>query len=98
LVGMWRSDVNLCYEFAGFTKLYVFAPNQANECLRSTDADLSTKYTYFINPDAYAWNMLISSSDSEFVGELKIVTTNRLEIMLFDSQTDAILGTIVLRR
>lgn len=98
LIGTWRSDSNMCYEFTTFTRLYVYAPDELGLCLRGTNPDTFGKYNYFINPDVGAWNMLISSSNSEFVGELNIVDEDHLEIELFDARTDATLGTIVLRR
>lgn len=98
LNGIWRSNANLCYEFSSFTRLFVYTPNKQNECVRSNDPFQVTKYTFFINPDVQAWNMLISSANSDFVGELKIINNSHIEIMLFDSETAVILGTIVLRR
>lgn len=98
LMGVWRSDVNMCYEFTSFTRLYAYTPDKYNECVRKNDSDAEAKYTYFINPDIDVWNMLISSNTSEFVGKLNILNLSNVEITLFDSRTDAILGTIVLRR
>lgn len=98
LLGMWRSDSNMCYEFTTFTRLYVFAPTESGLCVRGTNPDTFGKYNYFINPDVGAWNLLISNSNSEFVGELNIITDGHVEILLFDARTDATLGTIVLRR
>lgn len=99
LLGIWRSDTEeMCYEFATFTRLYAFAPNKEGDCIRSADPIKSGKYNYFINPDVGAWNMLISNSNSEFFGELSIIDEDHIEIELFDNQTDATLGTMVLRR
>ena len=99
LLGTWRSDSNMCYEFTNFTRLYVFAPDETGLCLRGVNPDsYFGKYNYFINPDVGAWNMLISNTNSEFVGELNIVDEDHVEIELFDARTDATLGTIVLRR
>lgn len=98
LLGVWRSETEMCYEFTSFTRLYVFAPDQYGQCVRDVNPNKFGKYNYFINPDVGAWNMLISNSNSEFFGELSIIEDNHLEIELFDNQTDATLGTIVLRR
>jgi len=98
LIGTWKSSDGLCYVFSGYTSFTVYAPQQNNDC-RSLGPTIPTvKYSYFINPDVSDWNMLISSKDHELYGQLKIVTTKNIEIQLFDSRTDAILGTIVLRR
>lgn len=98
LIGIWRSETDMCYEFTSFTRLYVFAPNKEGQCERDVNPDKYGKYNYFINPDVGAWTMLISNSNSEFFGELSIINDSHLEIELFDNQTDATLGTIVLRR
>jgi hypothetical protein len=98
VLGTWRSESDLCYEFATFTRLYVFAPDINDQCIRGTNPEDYSKYNYFINPDTGAWNMLISNSSSEFFGELKLTSDNEIEIELFDAQSDANLGTIVLRR
>lgn len=98
LMGVWRSDNDLCYEFAGFNKLYVYLPYRANNCEGAAESIGPSKYTYFINPDVGTWNLLISSSDSNFFGELEIMNSNHIEIMLFDSVTDANLGNVILRR
>lgn len=98
LTGIWFSDSGLCYEFTTFTRLYVYSPMDDGSCVRSADPVDFGKYTYFINPDVDAWNMLISSNNSEYVGELTIVDDDNVEIELFDARTDATLGTVVLRR
>lgn len=98
LIGVWMSDAGLCYEFSTFTRLFVYSPNALGECLRSKDSNEYGKYTYFINPDVDAWNMLISSNASEFVGNLDIFSDTQVIIELFDTRTDVTLGTIVLRR
>lgn len=98
ILGVWRSDSDMCYEFSTFTRLYVFAPDRNGECVRSLDPAKAGKYNYFINPDVDAWNMLISNSNSEFVGKLSIISDAEIEIELFDARTDATLGTMVLRR
>ncbi|MES2801272.1 MAG: hypothetical protein V4654_02170 [Bdellovibrionota bacterium] len=98
LTGVWISDVGMCYEFATFTRLYVYATNNDGECVRSLDPEMYSKYTYFINPDVDAWNMLISSNNSEFVGSLNIISNEEITIELFDSRTDVTLGTVFLRR
>lgn len=98
ILGTWRSEANLCYEFATFTRLYVFSPDTNDKCLRGNDPDEFDKYNYFINPDTGAWNMLLSNSDSEFFAELKLTSDTKIEIELFDAQSDANLGTLVLRR
>lgn len=98
ILGTWRSESDMCYEFTSFTRLYVFGPNKDGQCERDVNPDKYGKYNYFINPDVGAWTMLISNSNSEFFGELSIIEENHLEIELFDNQTDATLGTIVLRR
>lgn len=98
LMGVWRSDNDLCYEFAGFNKLYVYLPYRAKDCKAAAESIGPSKYTYFINPDVGTWNLLISSSDSNFFGELEILNSNHIEIMLFDSETDANLGKVILRR
>lgn len=98
LTGIWMSDAGLCYEFATFTRLFVYGPDENGECIRSLDSDEYAKYTYFINPDVDAWNMLISSNNSEFVGNLNIISNNEITIELFDARTDATLGTMFLRR
>lgn len=98
LTGIWMSDAGLCYEFATFTRLYVYGPDDVGDCIRSLDPEEYSKYTYFINPDVDAWNMLISSNNSEFVGNLDIISDDEITIELFDARTDATLGTMVLRR
>ena len=98
LRGTWFSDSGLCYEFTTFTRLYVYSPDDFNRCIRGAEPTDFDKYTYFINPDVNAWNMLISSKNSEYVGKLTIVTDDNIEIELFDARTDATLRTIVLRR
>lgn len=98
LTGTWLSDSGLCYEFTTFTRMYVYGPDLFGGCVRSIDPEEFGKYTYFINPDVDAWNMLISSNNSEYVGTLNIITDDDIEIELFDARTDATLGTIVLRR
>ena len=98
LTGTWFSDSGLCYEFTTFTRMYVYGPNEIGNCVRTIDPMDYGKYTYFINPDVDAWNMLISSNNSEYVGTLTIITNDNIEIELFDARTDATLGTIVLRR
>jgi len=98
LTGTWLSDSGLCYEFATFTRMYVYSPDDYGHCIRTSDPEDYGKYTYFINPDVDAWNMLISSNNSEYVGNLQIITNDDIEIELFDARTDATLGTIVLRR
>ena len=98
LTGIWLSEAGLCYEFATFTRLYVYGPDNDGECVRSIDPEEYSKYTYFINPDVDAWNMLISSNNSEFVGNLDIISDDEITIELFDARTDVTLGTMVLRR
>ncbi len=102
LLGTWKSEINLCYEFTGFTTFYVYTPNNKGLCIRQsikTPAKPQTnKYNFFINPDIDTWNLLISSPDNNFVGELMIHDENNIEIQLFDNQTDAVLDAIVLRR
>lgn len=98
LTGTWLSDAKLCYDFASFTRLYVYKPNNNGKCVRSLDPKEYSKYTYFINPDVDAWNMLISSNNSEFVGNLDIISADKITIELFDARTDVTLGTMVLRR
>lgn len=102
LLGTWKSEINLCYEFTGFTTFYVYTPNSKGLCIRqNTKAPAkpqTNKYNFFINPDIDTWNLLISSQDNNFVGELMIHDENNIEIQLFDNQTDAVLDSIVLRR
>lgn len=98
LLGTWRSDNGMCYEFSTFTRLYVYAPNLDDECVRNDSPDQFSKYSYFINPDVDAWNMLLSSASNEFFGDLKFTSDTETELQLFDSQTAANLGTIILRR
>ena len=98
LTGTWFSDSGLCYEFTTFTRLFVYGPLDDGSCVRGVDPADYGKYTYFINPDVDAWNMLISSNNSEYVGELTIIDDDHVEIELFDARTDATLGTVVLRR
>ena len=98
LTGTWFSDSGLCYDFSTFTRLFVYGPLDDGSCVRGTDPADYGKYTYFINPDVDAWNMLISSNNSEYVGQLTIIDDDNVEIELFDARTDATLGTIVLRR
>ncbi|AZZ36985.1 hypothetical protein CIK05_09330 [Bdellovibrio sp. qaytius] len=98
LTGIWKSDSDLCYEFSTFTRMYVYGLDEAGHCVRGDDPNDFGKYTYFINPDVDEWNMLISSNNSEYVGNLNIITDDHITIELFDSRTDATLGTIVLRR
>ena len=102
LLGTWISTSNLCYEFKGFTTFYVFSPNNKGLCIRQNNKNSTkpqpNKYNFFINPDIDTWNLLISSPDNNFVGELMINDANNIEIQLFDNQTDAVLDSIVLRR
>ncbi len=102
LLGTWKSEINLCYEFTGFTTFYVYTPNSKGLCIRQTAKTpakpQTNKYNFFINPDIDTWNLLISSQDNNFVGELMIHDDNNIEIQLFDNQTDAVLDAIVLRR
>ncbi len=102
LLGTWKSAINLCYEFTGFTTFYVYTPNSKGLCLRQNNKNSTkpqpNKYNFFINPDIDAWNLLISSPDNNFVGELMIHDADNIEIQLFDNQTDAVLDSIVLRR
>lgn len=98
IIGVWRSQTDMCYEFASFTRLYTFAVNKDGKCVRTIDADQFNKYNYFINPDVDAWNMLISNPTKEFFGELNIISDDHIELELFDNQTDATLGTMILRR
>lgn len=102
LLGTWKSEINLCYEFTGFTTFYVYTPNNKGLCVRQNNKNSFkpqvNKYNFFINPDIDAWNLLISSTDNNFVGELMIHDANNIEIQLFDNQTDAVLDSIVLRR
>ncbi len=102
LLGTWKSAINLCYEFTGFTTFYVYTPNSKGFCIRQNNKNSTkpqmNKYNFFINPDIDAWNLLISSTDNNFVGELMILDADNIEIQLFDNQTDAVLDSIVLRR
>lgn len=98
LLGTWRSENDMCYEFSTFTRLYVYTPNFDDECVRSEEPEQFNKYSYFINPDVDAWNMLLSNKNNEFFGELTLTNDLETELELFDAQTDANLGTIVLRR
>lgn len=99
ILGTWRSDTGMCYDFSTFTRLYVFAPNDDDLCIRTTtNPEQFGKYNYFINPDVDAWNMLLSSPNNEFFGELKLTSDTEIDLELFDARTDANLGTIVLRR
>ncbi len=102
LLGTWKSETNLCYEFTGFTTFYVYTPNSKGQCVRQNTKTpakpQANKYNFFINPDIDTWNLLISSRDNSFVGELMIHDEDNIEIQLFDNQTDAVLDSIVLRR
>ena len=98
LIGNWKSDDGLCYEFTGYNNFNVYAPQRNSNCCPMSLNVPKTKYTYFINPDVSVWTMVISSKEHELYGQLKIITNNHVEIQLFDSITEDILGTIVLRR
>jgi len=98
LIGSWKSSDGLCYNFVGYTTFNVFMQPKGLDCSNASPLVPITKYTYFINPDLNDWNMLISSKDHQLFGQLKIHSSKSIEIQLLDSETNAILGTVILRR
>lgn len=103
LLGTWKGNDNLCYDFSGFTSLYTYRPNNSGRCYKqylyiSKKPSRLRKYTYFINPDIAVWNLLFSSVADKYFGELEILDGNAVRIQLFNDQTNATLRTIVLRR
>lgn len=98
LIGAWKSNDGLCYNFIGYTTFNVYVQPKGLDCDNVSPLVPLTKYTYFINPDSNEWNMLISSKENQLFGRLKINNSKSIEIQLLDSETNAILGTVILRR
>lgn len=100
LKGTWKSQDRLCYEFVGYNSFYVYEL-KGNHCVKSkvfTNKNGVTRYTYFINPDVETWSLLISNKNSDYLGELMVTNPQQIQIQLFDSESDVIIGTINLRR
>lgn len=98
LLGIWKGSDNICYHFKSYTSLELFAPDFNQKCTISGSKIKPRKLSYFINPTNSVWIMLITDETKNFAGELKIKSKSRVQIDLFDNDSDNILSKITLRR
>ncbi len=101
LLGTWRGDDDVCYNFKTFTTLFVFNTNSKGLCILPADTTnhlIVRKLSYFVNPDDQDWLLLISEKSAQYAAELLIKNQKTLQLNLFDEQTGAIISKVILRR
>lgn len=93
LLGSWVGNEPYCYNFVNHN--FFTVTHKVNE--RCTE-DLASEYTYLINPDAQAWVVLVSGEYNSYVGDIRLLSSQKLEIDLYDSESGAILRQLSLRK
>jgi hypothetical protein len=95
LIGTWHNvSEPFCYTFVNYNQFTV-SKRLKNDC---NETEHDSDYSYIINPDVASWVFLVSGERNSYVGELKVLGTERLEINLYDSESGDILRKLNLRR
>ncbi len=99
MIGKWKGNDRLCYEFMNYVEMYIFAKNKNNRCEFSNRFDLGARYmTYTVNPTSDGWIALISDDITSYASEVTLKSPARMDLSLYDSETGDILGTIILKK
>ena len=94
LLGTWYSGDSQCYMFETFTSFSI-SHRQGKTCLPPSEPD----YTYLVNPASGNWVVMISGHyGGNYLGDVKILNAQQIEIQLYNSATGDILRTIQLRK
>jgi hypothetical protein len=89
LIGIWYGNDNFCYSFESFTEM-ILLKRVGSQCLSS----LETVYTYTLSPNSKAWDLIVASDMSSFIGDIKFTTSKVANITLFDSETGEIVKVV----
>lgn len=94
LLGVWAGDDSYCYSFINFTEFTISPRLKKSKCA----ASFSPTHTYILSPTSNTWAILISGSQTSYIGDLKFENASTVQIELFDSETGAIIKTLRLKK